>query len=236
MFHVARLALAGLLLTAAGCVVVTGSGELETQTYSIDEEHTEISVCCGFQLELDQGEPQLSVRADDNILDEIVVHDEGDRLVIEYERSSVSYYPSRPVRVRATLAEIDDVEASGGAEIEAEPIEADFVDVLLSGGSRADFHELEASELVLGASGGSHARLTGKVGTQTVTVSGGSVYEAFGLRSESAYLEVSGGSVAEVDVHRRLEAEVSGGSQVLYDGNPRVVRDVSGGSTLRSVD
>lgn len=229
-----RTVLLGTLLVA-GCVV-PGSCDRVARNFTVEPSTDQISVCCGFQLDLTTGEPALNIKADDNILDAIAVRDDGERLVIEYARDDVHYFPSRKVQVRASLSEVSSVEATQGSSVEAARLQDDRLEVVASGGSRVRLSELAVTELEVHASGGSRVRSAGNAPVQTVKLSGGSSYDAFDLESRNADLDADGGSSAKMNVTENLNVRAGGGSRVRYQGTPDGTRDVSGGSSVRSTD
>jgi hypothetical protein len=234
MSRTARTILIPCLFLFVSCVV-PGSCDVEIREYAVEGDPHEISVCCGLKLTLSQGEePSLRIQGDDNILDEIVVGEVGDRIMVEYAHPSLRYLPSRPVQVFATLTDVAQIEAVRGASMEAEGIDASILEVRLDGGSRGQLQRLRGDDLHVRASGGSRLQATGAVGAQSVQLSGGSRYDGVELHAETATLQAGGGSVAHVNVSRELDVEASGGSRVTYTGSPDVRDDVSGGSSVRS--
>lgn len=225
-------------LGTSGCVFaldgpgIEGSGEIVTQQRQMPGGQ-QISVCCGFQLELREGgEPSLSITGDDNIISDIRVERSGEVVEVEYEDKSKSYDPTEPIRVRATLTDVEAISASGGARVDAQPIEAQRLSVILSGGSTAVFGEVVADEFDFSSGGGAIAEVAGEVDRQTVDVGGGGDYRAAELSSKRAEISAHGGTEASVRVRDELHVEASGGSIVTYYDDPTVDANASGGSRV----
>ena len=112
------LILSGILLSACDRNDVVGSG-------NVVEQHPEIlpvdiiEVCCGMELYLTQGEElSLRIEAEDNLIDEIIAKSSGTTLSVEFrDNKSTHYRPIKPVKVYATLTDIQSVAISGGSEV-----------------------------------------------------------------------------------------------------------------------
>ncbi len=236
----------------AGCSVVEGSGVIETEERPVAEASS-VDVCCGFSVRVEQGdEPRLRLTADDNLLPEVEVVEQGGRLSIGWRSDSELYEPTRAVEVDLVLPEVRKFETSGGGTIEFGPMTAPSLDVVTSGGAAAHFREVETEAfrgefsgaasvsfhglvtqtLSLDSSGGGIVRADGVAEQVDVTVSGGGSYRAWELPSADVVLNLTGGSVARVAAHSLLEVAASGGSEVRYQGEPVLRVNLTGGSTV----
>lgn len=253
----ARLLLTSTVLVAAsafsGCCWDTeGSGVIVTETHIISD-RTRVDVCCGWNVRIEQSDkPTVLVTGDDNIVEEIVVDQDGPVLRVRYDEPGESYRPTRPIEVTIRMAAPEFVRASGGASVRVEQllggtggvdfsggttgcvgdVSLDRFDVTVSGGSRVCAEVSDAGEVVVDSSGGSQVNLEGATPRLRASVSGGGRLEAFGLLSELAAVDVSGGSHAHVRAARSVTGEASGGSVVVVDGAAQIGVSASGGSRV----
>ena len=241
-----------LLPFAIGCVV-HGSGKIETEEHDIGEP-THVSVCCGFEVIVNQGnESSLSITGDDNLLAEIIVEERRDEITIGFPETLSDYEPTEAILVELTLPdlrEIDgdggvnirlensfqlgelDVEISGGSMFQVEELRAKKLDLSMSGGGLSDMFGLELDELDVDASSGGWIGVHGRATRIEGEFSGGGMLDAFECNADHVELELSGGSEAKVRVAKTLDVDASGGSQVTYRGEPKVKKQLSGGSEI----
>ena len=222
------------LAPAAGCApTIEGSGNLVTEDRDIPDLQR-ISVCCGFEVQLEEGdEPSLQLTGDDNIVEAIEARKRGDTIEVDYGDESASYRPTERIRVEIVLTNVREFVGSGGVKFDASAIETDTLTATFSGGSVASFAAITADAFDLAASGGSEIDAAGEVDRQTINASGGSTYRASDLASKEASIQASGGSQVDVKVSDTLDANASGGSKITYVGDPSVDKTTSGGGSVR---
>jgi len=218
MCFLIALSLACQAVTGIGGVV-RGSGEVVSESRPVSG-FDQISVCCGMQLVLTQGESEsLEIEADDNLLPEIVSTVSGGRLIIRFkdDQGRTQYWPSQPIRCTVTAIDVRRLEVSGGGSLESGLIETDDLQIDTSGGSQADLAAVVADTMRVEVSGGGelYSREL-QVSRLELDLSGGSTGSIDSLEGESLTLDNSGGgevtiagSVTEQDV------SVSGGGKYL---------------------
>ena len=217
------------ILLSSACLVVSGLGKVVRGSGHITSEtrtasgFDRVSVCCGMQLMLTQGETEtLEIEADDNLLPEIVTEVQAGELTIRYldTNGQTQYLPSQPVRVRVSAIDIHGLDISGGGSLEAEKIETGDLDIVLSGGSRAKTGTITADRL-------------------KVEVSGGGDFSAQDLQLTALDLDLSGGSAATVDTMKAESFKLgsSGGGEITAAGSV-TTQDIqlSGGSSFEAGD
>ena len=240
-------------LGSLGCEVEEGSGVIVSRQRSIPE-LSRVSVCCGFEVDFKIGEePELVVKTDDNLIDEVEVEVDDGLLEIEWDDEPFFYSPSQPVRLELTLPRLTRFYGSGGMQLRADDVSSEGLVIDLSGGSRAHMSQVWVDDLRVTESGGSRIEFDLISAKRTVVdSSGGSIFEAQGLSSrlfstvsgggklraadliaDHVKLDLSGGSYAAVTALSTLDAEASGGSVIELSGDPERDVDLSGGSELR---
>src|SRR5690606_3458618 len=147
--------------------------------------------------------------ADDNLLKYIRTEVNDGTLEISLSRS---VKPTRPIRVRISVPNVDRIEASGA--------------------SRVNVSDLKNSELVLDTSGASKINVAGETSKLTVDVSGASQIDAGSLSANAANIDASGASYVNVTVANELTADASGASRITYAGSPNVSKKTSGASSV----
>lgn len=178
-----------------------GSGRVATASRAVRDFHG-VSVSGLGRLVIRQADSEsLTITADDNILPYLTSQVTDGRLVLGIARNA-RLFPTRKMVYSLTVREIDQIEASGAVQVEADGVAGDRLQVRLSGAAR-----VEAS---------------GKVERQVLSVSGAGRYRALHLASRVVAVELSGAAAARVRVSERLEGRVSGAATLEYTGDPVV--------------
>ncbi len=227
------LLLAVLVTTGCGAFELDGSGYIVTEERKV-ENFDRVSTCCGFDVQVTQGEEEyLRLTGDDNLLREITVYQRGDQVVVDREHS-LFFNPTRRIRVEVGVKNLRAFSGSGGSRLTMTELEASTLRIELSGGGEGKLTNLSAGTLSVALSGGSELAASGTIDRQSIELSGGSDYHARDLISRDAVLDLSGGSDARVNVSDNLHVDASGGSDVYYRGVPRMTMDLSGDSDVRA--
>ncbi len=181
------LAFCAVLLSACsvdtnlGINTLKGSGKYATRDYAVTG-FTGIDACCGFQVTVTGGDTyKVSVTADDNILEAVVVEKQGDSVRIGFDTKKFPSISSTRLEAQVTLPELKSVNVSGGSQlsITGTSPKGSTLSVEASGGSKALLGSLSAQSANVNLSGGSQA---------TVNVSGSLSYDLSG----GAQLKYSG--------------------------------------------
>jgi hypothetical protein len=187
---------------------------MATETRDV-QDFREVSLTGIGTLTIELGDQEsLTLEAEDNIISIIETNVVGDRLTIGFERP-VTVIPTKLVRYRLTVINLDGIDLSGAGSIVAYGINADRLEVTLSG----------AGSLTI----------AGEVDHQDVLLSGLGGYNAEGLITNTAMVEVSGAGTAKVQVVEHLEVNVSGAGSVHYLGDPIVESNVSGLGSVKKI-
>lgn len=176
----------------AGCNLETGSGNLVTEERDVAD-FDSIQVSDGIRVVVDvraRAGHTVSVRYDDNLLDNLVTRVEGTTLLVEFD-GSVNVASGRNRAVEITMPALELLDASGGASVRATG-RVELYRIQASGGASIFAGELNADDVDLDVSGGASARIRA---TSSVTgdASGGASVKVVGS-PPSVRIDTSGGA------------------------------------------
>lgn len=225
------LMLAALLLsTSLYAQRTTGNGNVVEQERAVGNFDV-IKVQKGIDLYITQGSPAaLTVKADENILDQIITRVDGKTLYLDVQGSVRN---ARAMDVFVTLENLSELHASGGSDVFAEDgLKLKELKLFCSGGSDTRM-AIEAETLHCNTSGGSDAVLSGKVNELIVESSGGSDFDAKKLEAVKCKIRASGASDAWVFATGEIDIEASGASDIHYKGGAKKISSkASGGADI----
>ncbi len=233
---IALMALAILTLVAlTGCNVVgdvvTGSGNVVTQEFDFTD-FDEISLGHAFNGTITQGDTyRVIVQIDDNLVDRLVAEQQGSRVNIGLEPTTLTTQATMEVAI--TLPNLTWLEASGASQAQLAGLTtADDFTGRASGASRIH-GDLAAGDLDLEASGASTIFLAGTGGDVRANASGASTIDLEEMTTANADVQASGASNVTVNLAGTLNAEASGASNVYYLGDATLGNiNESGGSDV----
>ena len=227
-------------VTFTSCIRITGfsgSGNTKTQERNISGIKS-VSVSAGMNLYIEQaGSESLRIEADDNVIPKILTEVKDGHLEIKYKPWIFGFGGiniTSPVNIYLTVADIDAIKASSGANVQSSMLNTDNLKITLSSGSSGKV-EMQVSKLIVDLSSGSNLKVSGIADAQEADLSSGVNYDAYGLKSREAALDVSSGAVADINVSERLDVDISSGATVRYIGTPQIVSNISSGGNLKNV-
>ena len=248
----AFIAVALLSWLLVGCVggVVTGSRNLETREFNFSD-FTRVEVSSAFEVEIAQSDSySISVTADENLFDYIVVSQQGAMLQI---RLKTARYIGTTQRASITMPDLYGLELSGATHgaVQGFGSSHDFT-LELSGASSLSMVDMTAGDIrfdISGASrvtgdmtagdadfdisGASTVELQGSGGDIVADTSGASSIKLADFPVNNANVKLSGASNGTVNLDGRLDANLSGASRLTYVGEPTMGSiTTSGGSML----
>jgi hypothetical protein len=187
---------------------VQGSGNAKTETRNVSG-FTRVDASGAVNVEVTaQSDFNVTVEADDNLLQNIKTEVSGDTLKI-YNEEGIS--TKSKINVKISMPEIQGLE--------------------LSGASNGNVTNVKADSFDLKASGASKVKIDGVAKELNAEASGASKLDAENFRVENANIEATGASSAVVSATGDLELEASGASRISYTGEPKNVKQNSSGAS-----
>lgn len=187
-----------------------GSGNATTEVRDL-REFTGVDVSGVFKVEItSQSDYNVEVEADDNLHEYIRTVVRNGKLHIETTRK---ISPRSPLKVRISMPNIENIDASGASHV--------------------NVTNINNGDVVVDSSGASRVSLSGTTAKLNLDVSGATKVDAEALAVTDATIDASGASHVKVNVTGNLNASASGASKVLYSGTPASIRkDASGASRI----
>lgn len=198
-----------------------GNGNVVTEDRNVSENFTEVRASAGMDVFLTEGgENKIVVEADENLLALIKTEINGGKLEIT-TTGNIGFYKSKKVYV--TYTELNNIEASSGAEIRGNSvIRSERLSLKSSSGAEIKV-EVFSKELSAKTSSGADIKVSGKASSFTAEASSGSDLDAKKLLTINCNAKASSGADISVNVQERLETKVSSGGDINYYGNPNSV-------------
>jgi len=255
MAFLALVLVLAIPLGAAGCDVVTGSGELATWEMDYSD-FDEIEVSSAFDVEISRADAFLvSITIDKTLYEYLKIDQRGHTLRIGLKPSHI--YRNTTQRAVVTLPDLRRLELSGASEADVSGFSVTHsLDFELSGASRMELghtiagdskFELSGASRVNGSiemddgrfelSGASELVLKGTADNIKIDASGASDVTLPEFKVLNADVDLSGASAAVINVISSMDVHLSGASDLEYIGTPKLGElDMSGGSTLNQRD
>lgn len=228
-----------------------GSGEVITEQRAISD-FTTIDAVGDIDLVVTQGETyNVSVEAQQSLLNNISTYNNGSALVISVNRC---YSTSKRVVVYVTAPALRMIRTDNGcsavstSRLSASNFTVDMhstgdvsldvaADTLYSFivGTGSLTMAVEADHLQLHSDGAGDATLSGTALSQIVSLNAKGNYKAAELACDSLYAQIRGSGSGYVNVAEFLKARISGSGNVFYTGEPTLdVTSTGSGQAIRN--
>lgn len=219
-------------LTACNIVEgVQGSGNVVEQAYEFTD-FDEVEFGHAFVATVTQGDTyNVLVRVDDNLVDRLVVEQDGNRVRIGMADGTM--VTRGTLEADITLPDLTQLIASGASRVQLNPFSLNDLLTANASGAAQIHGDVDAVDLELDASGASTLFLAGTAANVHAVASGASTIDLTELSAVDAQTEANGASNVTVNITGILDADASGGSNIYYLGDPEM-GDVqtSGGSNV----
>lgn len=209
---------------------IKGSGNIITETRTVNENFKKIEVNSGINLVVEQSENKsVTIEADDNIVSHVTTRVENGTLIIDTD-SGFNTHKTPIVVVKLPL--ISGLKASSGSNIKTNNrLVTDNIVVRLNSGSSGEV-EVEADFIKIESESGSSVDISGIALKAEANASSGSEIDANGLNANEIFADAGSGSSISVDPIVKLNAHASSGASVTYKTTPKTLtkEESSGGS------
>lgn len=190
---------------------------------------TQLKVYGRFDVVLMQGaDESVSIESAETKLENVLTEVEAGKLKV---RMKTNYYKDTEVKVIITFKQLNTIEASAGAVIDAGTVEAKKFLFEVNSGSEVKA-EVITDSLITQVTQGASLTLSGNVKSHNAQVSTGGQLAAFLLNTIAAKVRVTMGGYAKIIVKEKLDAAVNMGGSISYKGEPKEVKQATnmGGS------
>ncbi len=128
------------------------------------------------------------------------------------------------------FANIEEIEISGGIEIEMDASASGKIDLDVTGGTAVYIYNINTKEIEMDIKGAASMDLSGATDRMDIELAGAGAIDAKSLICKKAEVKISGAGTAEISVTDELFADVDGVGKLTYYGDP-ILKNISGGLT-----
>jgi hypothetical protein len=217
---------------------INGSGNIATREQTLKNIQT-INFNGIGQLNITQGKREsITIKADDNILPNVVVSESGSILDLSYQTHTwlgsinLGVYPTK-LQYDVVVENLADLNIKGFGEVNVNNYNVDNLTIDLSGAGSLNINNLVAQNFNVDLSGFGSIWVKGNVNNQYVNLSGAGSYDAGAFDCKAATVITSGAGSAIVKVSDTLDATISGLGSINYWGNPTVNKNISGLGSIK---
>ena len=231
------VSLFGIAILLCSCQMsfnsVRGSGNKITQSRDVSG-FTSVEAAGPMDVEIKMGSGyKVSVEADDNLMQYILVRKEGGKLVVKLKDNiNVSYDNGMKVSIEMPSLHEVDLSGSGSLKTIGQVTDPNKIEVSISGSGNATM-DVNTPSLDASISGSGKATVTGQTKTIDVSIAGSGDFEAPDLKSETAKVSIAGSGNARIFASVSIDASIVGSGDVIYSGSPSISKSIIGSGELK---
>lgn len=197
---------------------IEGSKNVTTEVRTITENFSAVEATTGLEVEIiQQNQPEVTVIADDNLHQHILIEVVNGVLEIKSDRS---IRKEKSKKIIVGLPTLEGLSTSSGATLYSkDKLKGTKINLTTSSGSEMKV-TLEFDEITGDSSSGSTLKISGLSLSSRFESSSGSTINAKDLTSNDVFADASSGSEITLNAVLTLEAEASSGSSIIYLKSP----------------
>ncbi len=228
-----------IMLSLSACTIsmVTGNGQLETQTRDVSGFTSVLFAGLG-DVTIVQGQNEgLTIEAESNIMPLIITTVQNGQLYIGFERQNWQdiVRPTRSIKFTLSVKNLNDIEISGVGSLSANSLSGEDMTIKVDGAGGVTIKNLTASSLTAIMSGAGNVDVSGKVTSLDATLSGVGNFSCGDLQAVSAKVNVTGAGGAKVWASDSLSVTITGAGSVSYYGSPAISKNIAGLGVLNQL-
>ncbi|MBI3508256.1 MAG: DUF2807 domain-containing protein [Chlamydiia bacterium] len=190
---------------------IIGSNHLVTRRVDLDNavlHDIELHAFGNVIVTYTEGEQYLEITADDNVIDYLMPHVDGQKLILSPQEQIST---KRPISYRLYIPhhQLNSLIVFGSGSIQLDQLETEKLHCQISGQGAINIKSGHAVQ-------------------QTVEISGQASYNAARFQTDHSQITLFGQCQAHVHADQSLHITISGMGSCTYSGNPRVQQDISG--------
>lgn len=193
---------------------IRGEGELVKKTFDV-KDYTKFGLGVGGAVYIKKGNSNsITIEAQQNVLDNIEVEQEGKSLNLEFEKNVRDY---KPITIYLEMDNIEGLSIGGNGDIVVED----------------RFDNLGNVELAIGGSGS--IAMAGKASKVEVSLAGSGDVKCENLMAKKVEVSIAGSGDVFIGADDELEVSIAGSGDVRYKGQARVSSSIVGSGSVSSM-
>jgi hypothetical protein len=226
-----------VMVIASSCTFdyrsVNASGNVIKQDREIND-FTGIKAAGPIDVEVKQaGNYKVTLEADDNIMDLIIVRREGNSLLVKL-RDNVHIKNTSTIQVYVEMPHLKSVDVAGSGNIKSVGVidNNDEIDVDIAGSGDV-YLEVRTPKVSSSVAGAGKTHIVGETRNLKVDIAGSGDVDAAKLKCEEADVNIGGSGNVKVFASLKLDISIAGSGDVVYYGSPEISKSVVGSGNIR---
>ena len=214
---------------------VRGNGNITTQTRST-QDYDQVTMAGPMDVKLVRGtEGKITVTADENLQQYIIVETRGDELVIKIEKGINLRTSRHGIKITVPFKGLNHVSLTGSGDIfSTDLIKGDRFKTSITGSGDMVLR-VENNSMTARITGSGDMDISGKTNNLDMSITGSGDFDGSNLESVNTTVSVTGSGDADVHCSGDLKARVSGSGDISYQGHPKTQNTkVSGSGSISS--
>ncbi len=214
---------------------ITGSGNVITKTVQT-KVYSALNISGSMDVYLENGnEGNISIEAEDNVQERIVVESDGTTLTISM-KNNTSLRNTKKIKITVPVQEINEITLRGSGDIEGRNLLKSTSLALSIQGSGEIKISVDTNSLNAKIKGSGDIKISGIAKEVEVTTTGSGDFEGKELISENAQISISGSGDSTIHAKNSINAKINGSGSVFYAGNPSTNNvQVRGSGKVKSI-
>ncbi|EMD82149.1 head GIN domain-containing protein [Pacificimonas flava] len=222
-------------LTAAVAATVAVPADAATRSYDVGA-FEKIGVRGAYDVVVRSGQT-ASVRAegDEDDLAHLVVRNDGDKLIVEREKTrGISLWDNEgPVRVLVTVPQLNGADLAGSGDLVVDRMEGDSVGLSLAGSGNLKVGAIEAERAKLNIAGSGDLTAGGSCSSGSVSIAGSGDVLGQNLTCRTVSVSVAGSGNVQIRATDTAKASIMGSGDVTITGGAKCRSSVMGSGDLK---
>jgi hypothetical protein len=218
---------------AANAQGVRGNGNLVKQERNVGS-FDEIQSYGSFDVVITDGnDSKVTVEAEENLQQFIVVETSGDKLNIRHKRGE-NFRATKTITIHITAPALEAIRLSGSGNIKSTNLldGSNSFEIKSSGSGNIDV-EVQTGAMKASISGSGNIRLKGSTKELDGSIAGSGNIRAKDFTADVTTVHISGSGSAEVVANEKLDSRIAGSGDVKYWGNASVNSKIAGSGSVR---
>jgi len=216
-------------LDGSGTILTEGRPVTGSRAIDMEGGHYRVVVTQG-------SEETLTITSDDNIVDELTTEMDGDVLEIAWGDGGAfnawRVEPTEDILLELTVTDLDRVNLSGSAELEADRLDGETFMVEIAGSGDVTLRDLRVDTLTVAIDGSGELVADGEADNQEIEIDGSGRVRAGELLGRAVRVDISSSGDVTVSAAETLDVEISGSGTVEYYGDPEITDNITGSGNL----
>ena len=177
-------------------------------------------------------ELSAKIEADDNLMEHIIVKNDGKQLVVEFDKS-IQMIRNTHAKVYISAPEFSELQINGSSDFTSKSVQFNNPFAMhVAGSGYIEIKDMKVNDVKMSLMGSGRVEIGGTCSNANIQVSGSGDIKLYNMELKHSVVDIAGSGDVSLGKTEKITAKIAGSGDIHYIGNPEISKSIIGSGDL----